>query len=141
MLFELLIALLSLTSGVREGWASQYESAWIMDDTVALRQEWGQLPNDLSAWRGFVATESCDPIGKTAFIRIVDLRPYPEKALRKDDDMFTWQPYLVADCSGHESTTNWMTRDNILVEFGRREAERLHIAGRGGVQIQMMVIE
>ena len=142
MLTSVIISILISLASVQTGWASQYQSYILMDATVEARQEWGQLPQDLSYWDGFVATESCAHIGKTAWIRITDVSPM-NKDSAKSHHRWQWHPYMVADCSGHTSTTNWMIRDNILVEFGRREAEWLGITdgegARGGVKIEMVL--
>ena len=143
MIEIIMIAIEIILSSVQTGWASQYQSTYIMDATVAVRQEWGQLPEDLSYWDGFVAMESCENIGKTAWIRIVSISPL-SKSSDKSDYRWQWHPYLVSDCSGHESTTKWMLENNILVEFGRREAERLGITNgegaRGGIKIELVLV-
>lgn len=105
---------------VQDGWASQYETHQLMADTVEARQGWGQLPADVSGYDGFVAVESCNRIGDSIYL----YRPG-----------VGFEHFLVADCSGHASTTRWMRENGILVEVGRRTAERWGVVGEGGVRV------
>jgi len=38
---------------------------------------------------------------------------------------------MIADCSGHQETTNWMKRNNIIMEVGYETALRWGVVGRG----------
>lgn len=120
-----------------QGYGSQYNLGPpgydLMEATVELRQSWWPdsrlaLPPDTTAWDGFVAGLSCDDIGKTYLIRVL-----PSKQ---------WRPYLSADCAGDAHSFLWMRDNNILVEFGGREALKLGITGRppGQVQIELVVL-
>lgn len=117
----------------RQGYASWYQSDGIMEATIELRQSYEQLPLDLSQWDGFLATMSCDLIGETVAVRLLPNGKSRDKPL-------LWREYLVTDCSGHLSTTSWMARNNILVEFGARTAKKLGIHGHTGIPIEAVVM-
>ena len=125
--------LMCTPGGDMQGYASWYQSDHIMDATIALRQEYEQIPTDLSKWDGFVATMSCDLIGETIMARLLPNGKDIKKPVQ-------WREYLVTDCSGHLSTTNWMAANSILVEFGARTAKKLGIHGQTGVPIEAAVV-
>lgn len=118
-----LIALLLALAGAHHGWASQYESNVVTDATIEARQSWGHLPEDLSRYDGFVATESCGHIGEEVYL-------YREGV--------GFELFAVFDCSGHLSTTRWMKANNILVEVDHRTAQRWGVVDQGGVEILMI---
>jgi hypothetical protein len=92
---------------VETGILSQY-AIGVMPGVVDIRQEWGQLPLDLSGIDGFVAAWDCERIGETALLSI---------------DGGEWITVMVSDCSGHESTTEWMISNSVLVEMSGELAE------------------
>lgn len=107
------------------GYGSHYDGD-VMAYTVEARQELGQLyPNFPPWWNGFIAVSSCDEVGNTWWVRVPHSKPP------------IWRDYLVADCSGHASTSRWMAQNNILLEFGGLEARKLGIADSGGVQVEV----
>lgn len=118
-----LIALVLALFSAYHGWASQYGSNTVTDVTLEARQGWGHLPEDVSMYDGFVATESCDHIGKEMYL-------YREG--------IGLEFFAVFDCSGHASTTRWMKANNILVEIDHRTAVRWDVVGEGGVEILMI---
>ena len=106
------------------GWSSHYD-AGVMDATVRVRQGFGQLPKDVSAWSGFVARPRCNEIGNTVWIHM--------------PDSSQWEPFLVADCARRDNgdgALSWMEDNGILVELDWESRLRF---GRphGGVQINM----
>ena len=50
------IALIVAGTPIATGRASQYAPG-VMERVVALRQDWGQLPDDVSAYDGFIAVQ------------------------------------------------------------------------------------
>jgi hypothetical protein len=115
---------------ITTGWASQYGRS-VMERTVELRQRWGQLPEDLSGYDGFVAAQECADIGKVVYLRPVEWK--------------RWERFLVADCASkndRQSDTDprsgwqWMVSQNILVEVDFQTAARWQTIGRG-IRIEM----
>ena len=97
---------------VESGWASRYDEG-VMAATVAARQEWGQLPQDLTGWDAFIAVADCDHIGDTVWIWF--------------DGLDDWQRALVTDCArrdGTDGALQWMRENSILYEVGWATAER-----------------
>jgi len=120
---SVLAIMLTFSGGTdRTGWASQYD-AGVMERTVALRQRWGQLPDDVSAWVGFVAVPECGRIGETVYLRPLEAR--------------RWERFLVADCAGPDGSYGWMVRNRIFVEVDGATARRWGTVGRG-IRIEMM---
>lgn len=109
------------------GIASQYAPG-VMDKTIAIRQIPGKtaytVPQDLSKYDGFVAMESCSELGNEYYV--------------KPAESTTWELFLVVDCSGHSSTSEWMKRNNIIVEVDYETAKRWNTIGKG-VKIEMAV--
>jgi hypothetical protein len=102
---------------IETGIASQY-SPGVMEQVIANRQAGlaVPLPAELPPVDGFIAVLDCADFGEVWFVR-------PEGG--------DWGVYLVADCSGHAETTEWMTTNNILLEFDYPTVERLGVVGRG----------
>lgn len=86
---------------INEGWSSRYDETPMMA-TIELRQEWEQLPLDLSAYDGFAAVADCGRIGSETWIA-----PAGGEFHR----------ILIVDCAGAASTYAWMTDNDILVEI------------------------
>lgn len=63
--------------------------------TLEMRQEWGQIPENLQSYDVFVAVADCNQIGR-------------EGTLIYDGDLYN---ALVFDCSGDLQTTDWMGCD------------------------------
>lgn len=108
---------------IMSGVASQYAPG-VMD--MVLRTHYAGLtsympPQDLSAYDGFMAMESCEELGNEYWIR-------PEDG--------QWELFLVVDCSGHAETTQWMLRNNIVVEVDYETALRWDTVGKG-IQIEI----
>lgn len=100
------------------GWASQYD-ANVMERVIAVHQAGrtaSTLPMNVSSYEVFLAVEDCSLVG-----REVEIRPLGGQ----------WELALIADCSGHQSTSEWMTRNNILVEIDHVTAIRWDTVGRG----------
>ena len=71
--------------------------------TIAIRQEWGQLPQDLSQYDVFLAVESCDHIGREVVMEI---------------EGESYQG-LIFDCAGADAYSDgqsWMSRNQIAAE-------------------------
>lgn len=82
------------------GYISAYDRA-PTDATIATRQQWGQLPFDLSPYAALVAVRDCRRIGETAVLETVE-------------GQFT---VLVFDCAGIEDGgLAWMIRGNFIAE-------------------------
>lgn len=81
-------------------------SAYALGPTVGtlnIRQEWGQLPDDLSKYEVFLAVENCDHIGKEATLHV-------------GDESYTG---IVFDCAGanaYEDGQSWMSLLGIVAE-------------------------
>lgn len=69
------------------------------DGTIAIRQDWGQLPEDVSQYDVFVAVPNCDLIGHEGVLQVNDME---YKA-------------LVFDCAGGRSH-DWMIENGIAAE-------------------------
>ena len=98
--------------------ASQYAHG-VMDQVIAMRQSGRtamDLPEVLPITDGFVAVEDCDRIGEIMWVRY---------------DGGGWESFLVADCSGHVETSEWMARNNICVEIDYETAARWNVVGHG----------
>ena len=74
--------------------------------TVELRQEWGQLPQDVSPYI-LLAMPDCDRIGDTLWLQV-------------DGE---YHQALVFDCAGDEQTYQWMKENNIVAELGHGAPE------------------
>lgn len=109
------------------GIASQYAPG-VMERTITVRQQGHTaytVPSDLSRYAGFVATESCKDLGDEYYLRPVGTEE--------------WELFLVVDCSGHNSTSSWMKRNNIIVEVDHNTAKRWNTIGRG-IEIELAVM-
>lgn len=74
--------------------------------TKVLRQEWGELPGDLSGYDVFLAVENCDYIGREAVMYI-------------DGKSFKG---IVFDCAGpsaFKDGKSWMARQHIAAEVDK----------------------
>lgn len=120
------------TPCITMGFASQY-AVNVMEGTIRLRQGWGELPQDLSLYNGFVAVRNCTDIGKAYLIRRVGTEE--------------WELFLAVDCASktdRQSDTDprsgweWMRDGNLLCEVGHQTAVRWDVVDRGGVQVEMM---
>lgn len=67
--------------------------------TIAIRQEWGQLPQDIEQYDVFLAVPNCDLIGKEANLLI-------------GDKVYSG---LIFDCAG-EGSHSWMIDNQIAAE-------------------------
>lgn len=103
---------------VVHGYFSQYAEAPTRA-TIAIRQEWGQLPEDMSLYPVRLAVENCSLIGETGWARMAD-QP--------------WERAIVFDCSGHDSTSRWMIENNIIAEVDWDTVQRWGIEGQGGIE-------
>lgn len=115
---------------VINGYASYYESDYMMTATVVARQHNEQLPEDISQYHGFIAALSCDWIGETWLVKVTNHR--------KDNK---WQRMLVSDCAGDGTSFAWMRDNNILVEFGAIEAKRYGVYGNTPIRIAVMKLK
>ena len=103
-----------------QGHASHYAEKF-MEGVIQQRQEWGQLPEDLSGWADGVAVLDCSLIGETIYI-------YHD----------VWKSYIVADCARRDNgdgTQTWMIDNNILVEVGYKTCSKWGTCG-GGTKVQ-----
>lgn len=102
------------------GIASQY-APHKMESVIAIRQIPGRttytITRDLSKYDGFVAMESCAELGNEYYIR--------------PQGYTDWELFLVVDCSGHVETTEWMLRNNIVIEVDYNTAVRWDTVGNG----------
>jgi hypothetical protein len=81
---------------------SQYEVG-IMPHVVEAQQGWERLPAVIPVYvDGFVAHWDCDRIGDVAYLSIDGTEPIVVR---------------VSDCSGHQSTTDWLLNNNIEFEI------------------------
>ncbi len=98
--------------------ASQYDPG-VMSRVVSVRQSGVtamNLPDPLPQTDGIIAVEDCSRIGEIVWMR---------------HDGRGWESFLVADCSGHVETSEWMLRDDICVEVDYATAVRWNTAGHG----------
>jgi hypothetical protein len=110
-----------LVLSILTGWASQY-SPGIMQEVINNRQAWEQIPEDLSAYDGFVAVLDCAKIG--------------DEVMLKPEHSSTWEKFLVVDCAG-EDAVDWMQSNNILVEVDYSTAKRWNTVGNG-IRVEYM---
>lgn len=80
------------------GYLSGY-AMWPTIRTIEIRQEWGQLPQDVSGYDVFLAVPNCDLIGHEAELIV-------------NGDVYTG---LVFDCAGEDSHS-WMIDNMIAAE-------------------------
>lgn len=73
------------------------------------------LPQNLPPVDGYIAVLDCSEIGQT-------------RLLRYQDKTYT---VLIADCSGHASTSQWMRNKNVIAEVDYRLARQNGFVGRG----------
>ena len=109
-------------------WASQYARS-VFDRVVAVRQAGRtakDLPTPLPDVDGFIAVADCDQIGD-----IWALRPVGQ---------VWWETFLVADCSGHATTTGWMTKNRIIAEVDYETALRWNTVGKG-IKVEVRALE
>ena len=109
------------------GIASQYAPG-VMDKTIAIRQIPGKtaytVPQNLSKYNGFIAMESCVELGNEYYVKPVEST--------------TWELFLVVDCSGHSTTSDWMKRNNIIMEVDYNTAVRWDTVGKG-IPVEMAI--
>jgi len=120
--FHIIAAILSHFT-VMDGWLSQYDQG-PTDGTIVHNQEAGLIPQDLSAYAGVVATESCEHVGKPALLAAAG----------------RWLPVMIFDCSGDQESTDWMLDNNIVAEVGYYLAIELDMLDRGGVRAKLMIL-
>jgi hypothetical protein len=102
---------------IASGTASQYARG-VMEDNIRIRQAGRtahDLPMDITDVDGFIAARECARIGEIWDV----VGP------------LGIERFMVADCSGHKSTTSWMLRDSILFEIDYNTAVRWATVGRG----------
>ena len=112
---------------IASGTASQYGRGR-MESTIAVRRAGRTaymvpaiLPADLD---GFVAVEDCSRLGNIVYYQVIDPK----------SDCFPGCPvekFLIVDCSGHKSTSDWMKRNTILCEVDYNTAIRWATLGYG----------
>lgn len=114
-MFTILAALLLMYSSLDTStfWASQYAPG-VMERVVAYRN----LRPAVVEVTGYIAVISCAELGNVWW-------------LRPAGSSIPFEPYQVADCSGHANTTAWMQRNNIQVELDYPTAKRFNTVGRG----------
>lgn len=102
------------------GIASQYGPGR-MQSVIAIRQIPGRtaytIAQDLGRFDGFMAMEDCGELGNEYYVKPVTAE--------------AWELFLVTDCSGHAETTEWMQRNNIIIEVDHETAVRWETVGRG----------
>lgn len=86
--------------------------------TIAVRQDWGHIPEDISNYPVRLAVSDCGLIGATGWAKM-------------DDGQL--ERMIVFDCSGHPHTSKWMKDNNIIGEVDYDTAVRWGIEGRGGI--------
>ena len=107
------------------GIASQYAPNK-MEQVIAVRQIPGKtaytITQDLTAYDGFIAMQDCNELGNEYYLRPINTT--------------NWELFLVTDCSGHTETSNWMRRNNIIVEVDYETAKRWETIGNG-IEIEL----
>jgi hypothetical protein len=104
---------------VTEGTWSQYGKS-PTDGQIWYHSTQTKLLENPDAYDAFIAVQSCDDVGKTAWIKVGDHQD--------------WLLTFIFDCSGHSSTTQWFKRANIIGELDYYTARELDIlVGRGVV--------
>jgi len=110
------------------GWASQYAPG-VMDRVVHVRQYHHSppsLPIEHESVAGYIAVQSCAEMGNIWWIKPID------------QDM--WEPHMVADCSGSRETSEWMLRNNILLELSWDTVLRWGGKPRRGMRIERLIL-
>jgi hypothetical protein len=125
------LALFFTPCTIEEGRASQYAEG-IFQRVVGLRQDWGQLPEDVSMYDGFIAARECSDIGKAYYVRPVGAKE--------------WDHVLAADCASPNdrqsevdlrSGKEWMETEGILCEVSANLAVKWKTVGRM-IDIEML---
>lgn len=76
---------------------------------------YGYSPLDWREYDGYMATLDCADVGKEVYAR-------PGAGWK-------WERFLIADCSGHESTTRWFNANGIVAEIDHASFMRWKAAG------------
>ena len=99
-------------------WVLSQYSPGVMDQVIANRVRWGQLPASHPV-TSYVAVEDCEWLGQ-----VVWLRPLWEAEA---------EPFLVTDCArqdGMDGTLSWMARKRIFAELDAVSATRWGTTGK-----------
>jgi len=94
-----------------------------MEQVVANRQSWEQLPATLPPVAGYIAVQDCSRIGEVWWLRPASGGP--------------WEKFLVVDCAGPQLRADgltggqWMQDNNVIVEVGYPTALDWGTVGRG----------
>lgn len=99
MYLEAITAVISVIS--MTGYLSAYGQA-PTEGTIIARQQWGQLPQDMSPYDGVIALRDARFIGQVATLNV-------------DGQIFN---VIVFDCPGDSETLAWMDENAILGEIG-----------------------
>ena len=121
----MLIAYLILVPGI-QGRASQYAPG-VMQKVIANRQDWGQIPQDLSKYDGFIAVQECDNIGKE-YLLIHEGKSY--LVLGTDCACKTDHQYDMHDTTDDSSGYKQMGDNNIVAGINWELAVELNAEGR-----------
>lgn len=90
-----------MPTAVLDGWLSAYAQT-PTDATLAIRQEWGQLPADVTAYDGYVAVLDCAMVGQDATLHT---------AVGSFD-------VLIFDCAGQaDGGYDWMVDGRFVAEI------------------------
>lgn len=124
MMTSFLLAAAILLGGlpILSGPVSQYAESPTAG-TLQYRQEAGQIPYDLPTNIVLFAVVDCDQIGREGLISIAGGE---------------WEPLIVFDCSGHASTTSWLTDNGIMGEIGYYTAARHNVICLCGVDARLV---
>ncbi len=114
MIPELITAAVICVTGVMSQYSRGATEAVLHNRSIPGRTAY-TLPSNWREYDGFVAVQDCKRLGDTVMIY---WRGHSGK-------------FLIYDCSGHASTSAWMTRNNILGEVDYWTARDWHSIGRG----------
>jgi hypothetical protein len=95
-----------------------------MENVIRIRQAGltaKSLPIDLPSVDGFLAVVDCNEVGNLVVAH----------AEQKDET------FLIVDCTGDETTTRWMGRNNVIGEIDGETAKRWQVVGKASPRITL----
>jgi hypothetical protein len=98
------------------GYVSRYDEG-VFERVIRVRiaNGYGFVPDDWKSYDGYLAVLDCSTVGDEVWAR-----PGPGHK---------WERFLIADCSGHASTTYWFNMNGIVAEVDHATFQRWTEAG------------
>jgi hypothetical protein len=127
----LMLPLSAVISPDLSGYVSRYNPG-VFQQVIRTRIEkgYGYVPDDWRSYDGYLAVLDCGDVGDEVWAR-----PGPGHR---------WERMLIADCSGHASTTYWFRVNGIVAEVDHATYMRWREAGywsEKGLTIEIVPVE